>query len=53
METSADAFELVQKHRSTPGLIAMNIDRAFITMQTFRGTLPELNKFASAFEKVF
>ncbi|MBK7927433.1 MAG: hypothetical protein IPJ98_08065 [Bryobacterales bacterium] len=53
MKTAATAFELVQKHRSTPGVIALNIDRAFITMQTVRGTMPDLNRFASAFEKAF
>lgn len=53
MKTAATAFELVQKHRSTPGVIALNIDRAFITMQTVRGTMPELNRFAGAFEKSF
>lgn len=53
MKTAATAFELVQKHRSTPGVLALNIDRAFITMQTVRGTMPELNRFAGAFEKAF
>ncbi len=53
MKTSADAFELVQKNRASPGLIVMNDDRFFIVMQTMRGTLPDLNRFASAFEKAF
>lgn len=53
MKTSADAFELVQKHRSSPGIIALHSDRFFLVMQTMRGTLPDLNRFASAFEKVF
>lgn len=53
MKTSADAFELVQKNRASPGMIVMNNDRFFIVMQTMRGTLPDLNRFASAFEKAF
>ena len=53
MKTSADAFELVQKNRSSPGMIVMNSDRFFIVMQTMRGTIPDLNRFASAFEKAF
>ncbi|HZO57959.1 MAG TPA: hypothetical protein VFB63_34945 [Bryobacteraceae bacterium] len=53
MKTSADAFELVQKNRASPGLIAMNFDRFFVVMQTARGTLPDLNRFATAFEKAF
>ena len=53
MKTSADAFELVQTNRSSPGVIVMNSDRFFIVMQTLRGDLPDLNRFASAFEKVF
>lgn len=53
MKTPADAFELVQTNRSEPGLIVMNNDRFFIAMQTMRGNLPDLNRFASAFEKVF
>ena len=53
MKTSADAFELVQKNRATPGVIALNIDRFFIVMQTVQGPIPELNRFATEFEKVF
>lgn len=53
MKTAASAFEMVQKHRSTPGMIALSAGRAFFTIQTFRGTMAELNRFASAFEKAF
>lgn len=53
MKTAASAFEMVQKHRSAKGMIALSIGRAFFTMQTFRGTMAELNQFASAFEKAF
>jgi hypothetical protein len=53
MKSSASAFELVQKNRASPGMIVFNNDRFFIVMQTMRGTIPDLNRFAGEFEKVF